>query len=338
MLFWSLFLLLSNLGLGRSASVEVISANVHVATNDHMVVFARNRDSQFHITFRPYKTPAVLLHLQYLLVETKAVRSLVIPRRAPPHGLIDLVFIGERHNSSEMVLFHARLQRDETTGRLSVVRLVQTSIASLSSAGVECALGIHPRGTHVFVVGDQVGLVCEMNESLVYNWSLWDEYRDKRHPKVVSVAEDDYVIVGFYLQLIDIIIPAFYEAQFYSNGSFDPNYEFAVIEAIEIPNIQAPMSMALRGSLDGDGFAMAVGLPSVDSVFLVYRVESGSRNGTIHKSVEGDHFGQAVIFAANNTYGVLSSGLATPPWSTGRVQVRSVFQAAISSTQIFNDR
>ena len=74
-MFWTLFLLLSNLGLILAASVEDISANVHVATNDHMVVFARNRDEAFRITVSPYKIPAVILYLQYVLVETKAVRT-----------------------------------------------------------------------------------------------------------------------------------------------------------------------------------------------------------------------------------------------------------------------
>jgi hypothetical protein len=145
MVCWLLLLLVSSLQLSSVAFADTISAHVHLAANDHMVVFARNRDNEFYITLSPYETPTVILHLNYSLVETESVRSLVITDRTYRRGLIEFVFIGEKSDSSEQFLFHAQLQRHERSQNLSVVRLVQKSLASLSNIGVECALGIHPR-------------------------------------------------------------------------------------------------------------------------------------------------------------------------------------------------
>ena len=143
------------------------------------------------------------------------------------------------------------------------------------------------------------------------------------------MTEDDIVIVGVYFQLIDKILPTLYTVEFNSKDTIGPLVGWSEIENIKIPNIIAPMSLTLRGSLGGDDFVKAIGFPSIDSVFLYYAVKGGSMVHTMHRSTEkGVNFGQAVTLAANNTYGVLSSALATPPWSTGRVQVRCVFSSS----------
>ena len=324
-MYWLLIclLLLFALRFTLTSSVEDISAHVHVAANDHLVVFTRNRDAEFHITLSPYETPTVVLHLNYTLVQTEAVRSLVIPDRLLRHGLMELVFIGEHINSSAQTLFHAKLQTDVRNQTVSVVHLVQKSIASLSSVGVECALGIHPRGTHAFVVGDRAGYIYDMNESQAYNWSPWQEFRNKRYPKAISVTADDCIIVGAYLQMVDTHVPNLYKAKFDPKNETGPLESFADGRYVEITNIRARASITLRGSFYGDDFIMAVGLPSIDTVLLYVSTKDFPLNGTVHRSVEtGVNFGQVITLAANNTYGVLSSELATPPWSTGRVQVR----------------
>ena len=169
-MYWTLFLLLlSNLELSFATFTDTMPAHIPVAANDHMVVFASDRYKEFYITLSPYATPTVILPLNYKEVETETVRSLVIPTTTSPLGLTELVFIGERSNSSENTLFRAKLRVDVRNDKLRVVHLEHKSLASLSSDGVECALGIHPRGTHVFVVGDRAALVYEMNESLVYH-------------------------------------------------------------------------------------------------------------------------------------------------------------------------
>ena len=94
MLFWSLFLLLSNLGLSLSSFAEDISAHVHVAMNEQLIVFARNRDGEFHFIFNPSETPTVIPRLDYSSVETETVRSLSIPAQTPSLEPIQLVFIG----------------------------------------------------------------------------------------------------------------------------------------------------------------------------------------------------------------------------------------------------
>ena len=338
MLRWILIylLLLSTLRFSFSSSDEGLSGHVHVVANDHMVVFARNRDGEFHLTLSPYETPAVVLHLNYTSLQTEAVRSLVLPDRALRLGLIEFVFIGEKIDSSEQFLFHVQLQRDEKSQNLSVVRLEHKSLAPLSRAGVECALGIHPRGTYVFVIGDRAGYVYDLNDSLLYDWSPWDEYRSKRYPKAISVTVDNYIIIGVYLQMVDTIYPTLYNAKFYSTDKIGPLKKLADGRYSEIPDRRTPASITLRGSLDGDDFAMAVGIPSIDTVLLYFSSKGFGLNATVHTSEEsGVKFGQVVALAANNTYGVLSSGLATPPWSTGRVQVCFVLCTARITPTVF---
>ena len=325
MVYWKLFLLLSSFQLSFAAFADTILTYVHVAASDHLVVFARNRDAEFHITLSPYETSIVMLYLKYKLVETVAVRSLIIPTKMSSHGLIEIVFIGERRNSSDKFLFHAQLQQEDENRWLSVVHLTQTSIASLSSVGVECVLGIHPQDTHAFVVGDRAGYIYDMSDSLVYNWSSWKDHEDKIYPRSMSVSEDDYIIVGVYLQLVDTIYPTLYSAKFFSKGTIDPLLLFTRRKNVEITNPKASMSTTLRGSVEEGYFAMAVGLPSIDSVLLFFRKEDLTIHILEHRSAQrGVNFGRAVTLAANKTYGVLSSGLNTPPWSTGRVQVRCV--------------
>ena len=326
-MLWMLFLLLSNVELSFSTIAETISTHIHVAANDHMVVFARNRDSEFHITLSPYETPTVVLHLNYDSVQTEAVQSLVIPTKTSGRGLLEIVFIGQRRNSSEKVLFHAQLQQEEKTQQLSVVHLVQTSLAMLSSVGVECVLGINPQATQVFVIGDRAGYVYNMKESLIYNWSSWRDEQSKIYPKAIGVTMDDHVIVGAYLQLVDTIVPALYIAKLYSTDTVHQLELFAERKEVEITNLKAPMSITLRGSAEEDDFAMAIGLPSIDSVLLYLPKKGPAENIIEHRSAErGVNFGQAVTFTANNSYGVLASELATPPWSKGRVQVRCVLR------------
>ena len=324
-----MLLLLSNFHLSLGAFADTISTHVHVAANDQFVVFARNRDAQFHITLSPYESPTMILYLKYESVQVEAVRSLAIPTNSSSHGLVELVFIGEHSNSSEKTLFHVQLQTDLENGNVSIFRLVQKSIASLSSVEVDCAVGIHPLGTRVFVVGNRAGYIYAMNELLFYDWSPWAEFQIKRYPKAVGVTVDNHVIVGAYVSMIDTVILAFYYLKFNSvdmNNHFD---SFAVEKHVQIANVRAPMSFTLRGSIEEDGFIMAAGLPSIDTVLLYIRREDLGINQTVHQSIEkGVHFGQAVTLTGKNTYGVLSSALATPPWSTGRVQVRSISYAA----------
>ena len=96
-----LLLLLSSLGLGLALSsfAEDISAHVHVAANDRLIVFARNRDGAFHFTFNPSETPTVIPRLDYASLETEAVRSLSIPAQTSSLEPIQLVFIGGPRNS-----------------------------------------------------------------------------------------------------------------------------------------------------------------------------------------------------------------------------------------------
>ena len=319
---WTLFFLLSNFHLSLGAFADTTSTHVHVAANDECVVFARNRDAMFHITLSPYATPTVILYLRYAWVETEAVTNLIIPTQISRNGLIELVFIGERSSSSETTLFHAKLQTDVKNEKVSVVHLKQISLAPLSSVGVECALGVHPRDTHVFVVGDRAGYIYDMNELLVYNWSSWKDYQGKVYPRVIGVSIDEYVIVRVYVQLIDTIVPTLFNAKFRSNDAIDPLEAFSQRGKIEITNVRGPMSMTLRGAVDGGGFTKAVDLPTVDSVLLYFSNEDPTMVLTMHQSAhKGINFGQAVTLAPDNTYGVLSSAMPTPPWSTDRVHV-----------------
>ena len=328
MLYWTLLppllLLISSLGLGLCSFAEDISAHVHVAANDHLIVFARNRDGAFHFTFTPYETPTVILHLSYSSVRTENVRSLSIPAKSSILEPIELVFIGGSRNSSERKLFHAKVQRNENNQTLSVIHLRITSIASLHSVGVECALGMHPSGTYVLVMGDRAGYVYDMNQSSGYVWYLWTEFIDNFYPKAISVTMDNYVFIGVNVQMIDTIIPALYVARLDQDGNIiDPLKRFLELSEVEITNIKSPMSMAVQGLLYGGGLVMVFGFPSADIVRMYVRDSGNEILGRIHESAEkGIHFGQAVILSDNNTYGVLSTGLATSPWSTGRVQVR----------------
>jgi hypothetical protein len=335
MVCWTLFplLLLSSPGFGLSSSAEGISAHVHVAANDQLIVFARNRDGAFHFTLNPSETSTLILRLDYTSIQTEVVRSLSIPANPSTLQPIQLVFIGGPRNSTERKLFHAKLQIDESNKTLFVIHLWNTSITSLSSVGMECALGMHPLGTHVVIVGDRGGYIYDMEESSGYYWSSWEGSIDNFYPKAISVTMDKYVFVGVNVQTIDTILPSLYTAEFDSKGIISaPLKEFVELPGVEVTSIKSPMSIALHGLLYGDGLVIAFGFPSVDIVLLYVRISARKVVSKVHKSLEkGINFGQAVILTDNQTYGVLSSALPTSPWSTGRVQVRSSFFAARGS-------
>ena len=332
MLFWTLFFLLSNLGLGLSSFAEDISAHVHVAVNDQLIVFARNRDAAFHFTLNPSETSAVMLHLAYDSVETETVRSLSIPPQTSNRQPIQLVFIGGSRNSSERKLFHAKLEIDESSESLSVIHLWSTSITSLSSVGIECALGMHPLGTYVLVVGDQRGYIYDMKESTGYYWSSWEGLTDSFYPKAISVTMDNYVIVGANVQMIDTIVPALYIALFDAQNMTVALTLSGLTDIFESTTTRAPISITTRGCVEKGRFIVIVGFPSEDAVHVNILEDGTEIVDKKHKSQEkGINFGQAVILTDNETYGVLSSALATSPWSTGRVQVCSSFFAARGS-------
>lgn len=320
---WTFFTLLLLFNFGSCA--EEISAHVHVAVNDQWVVFAKNRDKTFHYALSPYQTSAEILHLNYSSLGTEIIRSLFIPVQPSPLGLLELVFIGGSRNSSERILFHVKLRKDPT-GLLSPVHLTKTSITSLSSPGIESALGMHPLSTYVVAIGDRSGYIYDMNQSNGFPWSSWEESTNGHYPKAVSVTMDNFIIVGANVQLVDTIIPALYISL------FDPEKNVATplivkeeFHEMETTSIGAPMSLAPLSSIDTDYLLMIVGFPSADAVFLIALVNGELLFKTFHQSKEkGINFGHTVIFSDNQTYGVLSTALATLPWSTGRVQVCSI--------------
>ena len=326
MVHWTLLTLLLLSSLGCLAEDNI--AHVHVAANDQWMVFARNRDQEFHFTLSPYQTPAEIFHLNYTSLGTKTVWSLSIPAAPSILDLIELVFIGGSRNSSERILFHVKLRKDETN-QLSLVHLKKTSITSLSSSGIESALGMHPLGTHAFVVGDRAGYVYDMNESRGYDWLSWTKFTKNLYPKAVSVTVDNFVIVGVHVEMIDTIVPTLYIIDFNSEEMAAPVKGLTKVDNVEVTSIRASMSIALRGPILGDQFTIAIGFPSMDIVQLAVFANGHLVFAVRHASAEkGVNFGQTVIFGDHNTYGVLSTALATSPWSTGRVQVRGILFAA----------
>ena len=324
MIYWALLILLVPSSLG--ARTENTIAHVHVAANDRWMVFARDRDEEFYFTLVTYQTPTVIMHLNYTSVGTEMVRSLSIPTEISNPDLIELVFIGGRRNSSERLLFHVKLRRNEQLDAFSLVDLKTESITALSSLGFESTLGMHPRGTHVFVVGNLAGYVYDMKESHGYDWSAWNEPTNSLYPRVVSVTMDNYVFVGVNVLMVDTIFPAVYVAKLDSSGTMTETLKsFTKMQNIEVDSIKAPMSIKLRGSVGQDYFLMILGFPSEDLVVVSVSANTKRVFEKLHESAEkGINFGQEVILGESNTYGVLSTALATSPWSTGRVQVSYV--------------
>ena len=99
-----------------------------------------------------------------------------------------------------------------------------------------------------------------------------------------------------------------------------------LLDISESTSTRAPISITLRGSVQEGRLVIIVGLPSGDTVYVLIVEDEREVVVKKHTSQEkGIGFGQAVILTDNETYGVLSSALATSPWSTGRVQVGSSF-------------
>jgi hypothetical protein len=331
-MWWTLFLLLSNLDLSLSASVEEISAHVHVAANDQLIAFARNRDREFRFTLNPSETSRLILRLAYNSVETETVRSLSIPAQTSSLEPIQLVFIGGPRNSSERILFHAKLKIDEDSESLSVIHLWNTSITSLSSVGMECALGMHPLGTYVVIVGDRGGYIYDMEKSSGQYWSAWERFTDNYFPRAISVTLDNYILVGVNVQMIDITVPDLYIAVLDAQNMTEALFSSHMLDISESTSARAPISITARGYADEGPLIMFVGFPSEDAVYVVILERENEIVVKKHISQEkGINFGQAVILTDNGTYGVLSSALETSPWSTGRVQVRRSFFVARGS-------
>ena len=329
MVCWNLLplLLRFSFGLALTSFAEDISAHVHVATNDQLIAFARNRDGAFHFAFNPSEITTLIPDLSFTSVQTETVRSLSIPAQTSSFNQIDLVFIGGPRNSSERRLFHAKLQLNESDETLSVIHLWNRDIASLSSVGIECALGVHPLGTYAIVVGDRGSYIYDMQAINVQYWPLWVKLTDSFYPKAISVTMDNTVAIGVNVQKIDTVVPALYLAYLdVQNVTATPPLSDS-IDMIESTSIGAPISIAMRGCLSNGRFIMVVGFPSEDAVIVYVFEEAVPVAWRYHRSEEKNiNFGQAVILTNNQTYGVLSSTLGTLPWSTGRVQVGSTLR------------
>ena len=330
----------------KSLSEEIIPY-VHVANNDRWMVLAHNRWEEFHFTRSRSQSPTVTVSLNYASLGTEIVQSLSMSQKPSDLQVVELVFIGGSRNSSERSFFHTKLLKDEKNQSLSIVHLNRTSITSLSSEGFESVVGIHPLGTHAVVVGDRGGYVYDMNTLSGYDWSAWDESTNEHYPKAVSFSRDYNIFVGANTQVKGAIEPTLYFAKFDPDGIQNRPLTFLEdTKYVEVKSIRTPMSMALRGALDGEDFAWIVGFPSLDFVLLYHRDNGSGVFVKTHRSVEkGTNFGQSVILTDDNTYGVLSSALSTAPWSTGRVQVCDVFFAVrgekisrILASVSFNER
>ena len=320
-------LLLPSFEIALTSSAEDISAHVHVAINDQVIVFARNRDGAFHIVFSSSETTTLILDLPFTSVHTEIVRSLAIPTQISSFNQTDLVFIGGPRNSSERILYHVKLQMNESDETLSVIHWRNLSISSLSSVGIECALGIHPLGTYAVILGDLGGYIYDMKESNGQYWSSWAGSTDSFYPKAISVTMDDFVLVGVNVQLIDTIVPSLFTASLDVQNMTETLELSNLMDLIESTSIRAPISITTRGRIDEGRFMMVVGFPSEDAVNILILEHGDMVAFRRHQSEEKNiNFGQAVILTNNETYGVLSSSLGTSPWSTGRVQVCSALR------------
>ena len=330
MICWNLLpllLLRFSFGLTRPSFTEETSAHVHVAIHDQLIVFARNRDSMFYFTINPSETTEWTSFLHFDWVETETVRSLSIPAQTSSLDQLDLVFIGGTRNSSERRLFHAKLELDDNDRTVSVSSLWDQDIASLSSVGIECALGVHPLGTYAVVVGDRGSYIYDVQEMKVHSWPLWSRLPDSFYPKTISVTMDNAVAIGANVQKIDTIIPAVYLGFLNVQNMTATQPLSDSLEMIESTSLGAPISIATRGSLTTGQFILVVGFPSEDAVMVFIFEENEVVALRNHRSEEQNiNFGQAVILTDNRTYGVLSSNFGTSPWSTGRVQVGSTWR------------
>lgn len=321
---FSLLLVLPNFGIALPSFAEKVSDHVHVAINDHLIVFTRNRDGAFHFVFTSSETTTMILDLPFTSVHTEIVSSLAIPTEISSFNQTDLLFIGGPRNSSERILYHVKLQINERDETLSVIDWRNLSISSLSSVGIECALGIHPLGTYAVILGDRGGYIYDMKESNGQYWSSWAGSTDSFYPKAISVTMDNFVLVGANVQLIDTIVPALFTASLDVQNMTETLESFNIMHFIDSTSIRAPISITTRGKVEEGRFVLVVGFPSEDAVNILILEHGEFFASRRHQSEEKNiNFGQAVILTNNETYGVLSSTLATSPWSTGRVQVWS---------------
>ena len=328
---WTLLsiLLTASIGSELGSFADDILAHDPVAGNDHFIVLAYNEEERFHFSLTCHQASPDTTFLDYTSFGIESVRRLSVAAKPSSGDLIELVFIGGLLNSTERTLFHAKLRWNRTNKTWSTIHSVNTSITWLSSSGFEPVLELNPAGTLVIVLGDQAGYLYNTTESRGYNWSAWVEGDSVVYPEAIGISEDNYLLGCGKKRRRTGIVPTCFEAYVTGEDSGRAIRHFEDLNEYKATSFGAPISIAVRGSYSEDDFTMAIGFPSADSVYVsACRTNQGCVRQSNRSPVKGINFGASVIFTDNETYGVLSTTRATPPWSMGRVEVRCFFPYA----------
>ena len=143
------------------------------------------------------------------------------------------------------------------------------------------------------------------------------------YPEAIGISEDNYLLGCGKRQTTRGIVPTCFYADVTGTDGCGALQLHEDLGEYKATSFGAPISVALRGSYYGDDFTLAIGFPSVDSVDITVRRKNQAHvRETYESPVKGINFGASVIFTDNESYGVLSTARATPPWSMGRVEVR----------------
>ena len=328
---WTLLkvLLISCRRPGFGSFAEDIVAHDPVAANDQFIVLALNDEKNFHISLTSHEASVDRPPVPFDSFGIESVRRLSVAAKPSTRDLIELVFIGGLLNSTERTLFHAKLRRNRTDTTWFIIHSVNTSITGLSSSGMEPVLAMNPPGTLAVVLGDQAGYLYNTTDSRGYNWAAWVEGGSVVYPEAIGISEDNYLLGCGKKQKTTGIVPTCFYADVTGKDGCGALRPHGDLNEYRTTSFGSPISIAVRGSYYGDDFTTAIGFPSADSVDLTVRRKNQAHvRETYESSVKGINFGASIIFTDNETYGVLSTTRATPPWSMGRVEVRCFYPYA----------
>jgi hypothetical protein len=184
------------------------------------------------------------------------------------------------------------------------------------------AFTMHPFGKQVYVIGN--GYLCKLDVGLYTCATLNVLNATNIFIKTIEVTRDNYIFIGIYSQKMNELVPELYICQIVDGPTTNLVFHSPLMSTGEIPRGQATMTMSVHGSLnDPTEFALAIGIPDIDAVFLYVLTPDSTLSAKMHRSpLKGIRFGQSIIITQDRLYGVLAASLSTRPWSNSRIQVQ----------------
>ncbi|UJR34416.1 hypothetical protein I4U23_021823 [Adineta vaga] len=228
---------------------------------------------------------------------------------------------------------------------LKFTNMFTLNLTNAADPGNQWILAMHPAGGLALVVSNRFGFFLNSNR-VAGEWLRWEDGKGKFYPRAMDISNDGFIFVATHTHfmngqidnddpdrkviLVDMPIPSLF--CFKLDGGIISQKVLQLMGVIDLLSEgidfrqQTVMTISVAGAVQNRDWSVMIGLPYMDTVFLVRVLIDGSLIAKMHRSPQkGVNFGHSIYMTENRTYAVLASSLPTLPWSSSRVQA-SIFR------------